>query len=464
MRIHRENWRIWPAAVAVALATSWNAPASADWSATLPLLAACSPATAPELPPRWRAVALMMPFLQGQIDVGEVVYDSALPALRATIYGLKSGTADLLITHDSTYVLVGPHQAPTQCISLGPRLHVPTTPWLTTDAVCLGESPLAGRAVQWWNATGFELARYWIAKDTRLPWRSLFLRRSLDPAVIGDYAMSYFPAFTPLPETNLSALRDFCAAKSDRYGADVPDAPTARDLMVIPNSAGEAERSERIAKLIPGLSYQACSRMTPIRWPDHYVTTAMITPIKLSETPFPALVYYDWTQTGTQLILPFAGRPPTLQGLISLKKNVGYRMVLPPQGNGTCTAVFPGLVRPDWMTAASCECQGVIEHNPTLSPNADSQILSCPIKAQARHIMWNWYSTGGRPLMFTEAMPGGGGVMLADYHDWLPGEKARPGDLELPSVCVGPENGSSSSGAGSSLSNVSCSDCHTTPR
>ena len=39
---------------------------------------------------RWRAVALMMPSLQGQIDVGEFVYDRHVPTLRATIYGLKS--------------------------------------------------------------------------------------------------------------------------------------------------------------------------------------------------------------------------------------------------------------------------------------------------------------------------------------------------------------------------------------
>jgi hypothetical protein len=456
MGTRRGNRRNWLAVTAFALVMLWHTPAAANWTVALPLFDACSPSTPPELPARWRAVALMMPFLQGQIDVGEFVYDRELPAMRATIYGLKSGSVDLLLTDADTYVLIGPHHAPTQCISLGPRLRIPAAQWLAPDAVCVGESPVAGQAVQWWHTTGFDPARHWIDKKTRLPWRSLFLRRALDPAIIGDYAMSYFPAFTSVPDTGLSALRDFCATKSDRYSADLPDVPTARELMVIPNSAAEGERSKRIAKLIPGLSYQACSQMKPIRWPDRYVTTAMVTPIQFTDIPYSSVIYYDWSHTGTQLILPYQGRPPTLQGVISLKKNVGYRMRLPPKGSGACAAVLPGLVRPDWMMTASCECQGVVEHNAELSPAGDGQILSCPIKAQGRRIMWNWYSTDARPLMFTEALPEGGGVMLVDYRDWLPGETARPSDLELPSACAG-------SAVESTFSNASCSACHTTP-
>ena len=448
---------IWLSALAVAV--NWYLPAAAaDSSASLPTFAACNPATPPELPTRWRAVGLMMPFLQGQLDVGEFVYDATLGVMRATVYGLKDGAVDLLITDQDTYVLSGPYGSPSQCTSLGPRLRVPAAQWLTGDAVCVGESPLGDHAVQWWHTSGFDPARYWVATDTHLPWRSLFLRRSLNPAIIGDYAMSYFPAFTPLSETNLSTLRDFCAATPQHYSGELPDVPTARDLMAVPNSSAEAERIERIASLIPGLSHKACSRMTAIRWPDQYITTAMVTPIQFNDTPYSALVYYDWSQTGTQLILPYQGSPPALQGVISLKKDVGYRMRLPPKGNGTCAAVLPGLVKPDWMTAASCECQGVIQHNATLSPTADSQILSCPIKAQGRRIMWNWYTSEGRPIMFTEAMPEGSGVMLADYHDWLPGATIHPSGLQLPNACTVPPGG-----AGSTFSNVSCSDCHTTP-
>jgi hypothetical protein len=293
----------------------------------------------------------------------------------------------------------------------------------------------------------------------------LFLRRSLNPTIIGDYAMTYFPEFTPLPETDLAALRDLYVARSDHYGGDLPEVPTARELMAVQNKAGEAERVERIAEIIPGVSRDACSRMTPVRWPEGYVATAFVTPIQFNDAPYSALIYYDWNQAETLLILPFQGNPPALQGVISLKKGFRYRMRLHPKGNGTCAAVLPGMVRPDWMTAASFECQGVIHQNPQLSPGGDSQILSCPIKAQGQRTMWSWYTANGQPIMFTEAMPEGGGVMLADYHDWLPGETAWPTDFKLPNTCNAPANagGLGPGGAGATFSNVSCSDCHTTP-
>ena len=462
MPIHQKMPANWLALLALALTCFCGESLADDTPPAPPVVAPCNPASAPELPTHWRAVGLMLPFLRGQIDVAELVYDGALPAMRATVYGLKSGAVDLLITESNTYVLAGPHRSPEQCTSLGPRLRVPAAQWLTADAVCSGETPIDNHPVQWWHTSGFDQARYWVSKDSRLPWRSLFLRRALNPAIVGDYAMSYFPVFTPVKETNLSTLRDFCVANSVRYAGDLADVPTTRDLMSLPNAAVVAERAERIAKLIPGLNRDACSRMVAPRWPDRYVTTAMVTPIQFDDDPYSALIFYDWSGTGTQLILPFQGQPRALQGIISLKKNVGYRMRLPPKGNGVCAPVLPGLVKPDWMTVASCECQGVIEHNATIGPPADSQILSCPIKAQGQRIMWNWYTTDGRPIMFTEAMPEGGGVMLADYREWLPGVTARATDLALPNACAVPASNSGPSSTSSTFSNVSCSDCHTT--
>jgi hypothetical protein len=75
--------RIWLAALAIAL--SWYSAAAAESSALLPRFTACIPAIPSELPTRWRAVGLMMPFLQGQLDVGEFVYvaDHACHGLRA---------------------------------------------------------------------------------------------------------------------------------------------------------------------------------------------------------------------------------------------------------------------------------------------------------------------------------------------------------------------------------------------
>src|ERR1700729_2943905 len=92
----RRRKRIWLAALAIAL--SWYSTAAAESSASPPRFTACNPATPSELPTHWRAVGLMMPFLQGQLDVGEFVYDATLHIMRATVYGLKTGAVDLLIT------------------------------------------------------------------------------------------------------------------------------------------------------------------------------------------------------------------------------------------------------------------------------------------------------------------------------------------------------------------------------
>jgi hypothetical protein len=458
--------RCWRGLAALVGAVIWNAPAIAQWSISLPVFSPCSPATTPDLPIRWRAVGLMTPFSKGQLDIGEFVYDGTLPAMRATVYGLESGAVDLLITDQDTYVLSGSHASPSQCTSLGPKLHSPSQQWLSSQAVCFGQAPVASKVLQWWQTprSDADATWYWFSTETHLPWRSLFLKRSLDPAVIGDYAMTYFPIFTPLPTTNLSALRDLCA-KHPVHGDTQTDtaAPTARELMTaIPNPQAEAERSLRIGELIPGLRRDGCSRVTPPRWPDRYVMTAVLTPIRFNEGPYSAMIYYDWSQAHSQVILLFQGRSPVLKDFISLRRRVGYRIGLPSFSGPACEAAFPGMNRPDWMTVASCECQGTIDHNAALSPNAEIQILACPIKSQGDRRMFAWYTTEGRPITFMEAGAQGPSVMLADYDDWLPGQTAQSDILELPRACNQPEGLAGTPGSGlSTFFNLSCSDCHT---
>jgi len=444
------------------IALALHGPAQAEWSASLPLFKACTPATRPQLPERWRAVGLMLPFLQGQIDVGEFVYDGVLPAMRATVHGLESGTADILITDKDTYLLNGPHSSPTSCMSLGPKLRPPSRQWLTDNSVCVGEAPLATHAVQWWQKPGFDTARYWFSTDHRLPWRTSFITRTLDPAIVGDYSMTFFPTFAALPATDLAALRDRCVATAKPVTAkNVAETPTARELMAFTNKTAEAERGKRIGDLIPGLSHEACSRMTPARWPDHFITTAMVTPIKINDPPYSTLIYYDWSEARTQLILPFHSSPPALQGIISLKDKVGYRLHFSksaPNG-GLCVPDLPGAVRPDWMSVDSCECRAVLDRGSPLGSSAESQIMSCPIKLQGQRTMWTWYGTDGTPIMFMEAQPEGSGVMLADYDDWIPDHTGRPSDFELPAACKAATNASVPT-----FANASCSACHTTPQ
>ena len=109
---------------------------------------------------------------------------------------------------------------------------------------------------------------------------------------------------------------------------------------------------------------------TPL-WPDRFITTAIVTPIKLDEYPYSTLIYYNWSEAHTQLILPFYGYPPALQGIISLKDRVGYRLHYSRDRKpGVCAAVLPGIVKPNWMSAASCQCKAVIELGSPLAANA----------------------------------------------------------------------------------------------
>src|SRR5262249_51703101 len=152
----------------------------------------------------------------------------------------------------------------------------------------------------------------------------------------------------------------------------------------------------------------------------------------------------------------FQNMPPSLKAVVALKKNVGYRIYPQPSGP-VCEAVYPGLVRPDWMKAAWCQCKGVIDPNPALSPNAVTQILMCPIKWQRHRMMWSWYTDKERPVMFVEAgARGDGGVMLADYQQWLPGEKITPKNFDLPKECVAPDKAVRAPGSHDTLANTSC--------
>ena len=454
-------------------AASWHASAVAQDVIPLPMFSACAPETPPVLPTRWRAVGLLAPFATEQLDVGEFVYDGTLPAMRATLYGLESGAVDLLITNTDTYLLSGPHRAPTGCMSLGRKFSPPSTQWLSGQAVCSGEAPIAATPVQWWKTPAPDSRTHWLwfKTDTRLPWRSMFMVPSPDPAVIGEYAMTYFPTFMPLAETNLSRLLNLCISRGKQSSpAAVPTAPTARALMAIRNEAAEAERQERIAALIPGLSHQACSRMTPVRWPEQYIMTAIISPIRFEVGPFPSIILYDWSGAAGQAAILYQPRdlPPVPRLFVMLKKGIGYDIRRPRStGLYECPTDYPGMVRPDWMTAAQCQCRGVIDRNPVLSPNGVTQILSCPIKHQAPRVMWSWYMTDGRPVLFVEAAAVGNGLMLADYQRWLPGQKVPATEFEVPKQCFGPDNkvrappGGNRDGL-SKEETASCVDCHTT--
>lgn len=443
--------------------------ASAADSSGLPMFSPCKPATPPALPTRWRAVGLMLPYLRQQLAVGEFVRDGSVPAMRATLYGLESGAIDLLITDKETYRLEGPHDAPNACTALGHKYTVPADSWLSPKSACDGEAPVGTKQTQWWKTAGPDgrATWQWYRTDNRLPWRIMFPTRNAEPAVIGDYFATYFTSFAPISETDLGHLRDLCVAKSQKPDAATAAATTAPELMAASKDIGQSERATRIAKLIPGVSRAACSRVTTTSWPNAFMMTAVLTPIQFKFTPLPSMIYYDWDDAGTMVGMMNSPHtdPPALELESVQTKGVGYGIERRPNGAFACRAATPGVVRPNWMISAGCTCGAVIDHNPEIGPNETSVIRACPVKGEGLHVNWSWYTTEGRPILFTEPEAMGLGLNIADYYRWLPGVKMSRDAFELPAICTPAAEKLGAPPVGKGLPpelTANCSDCHTT--
>lgn len=452
---------------AILAAAGPGGAAAAEPPTGVPIMAACQPAAPPMLPERWRAVGLLIPQQRVQIDVGDFVYDASLPAMRATVVGLESGAVDLLITDKETYRLTGPHDAPTGCTALGQLYRTPERQWLSPDAVCDGEAPVGPKQTQWWKMRTPEgrSRRQWYATDSRLPWRVMFPQRSSDPAVIGDYAITYFPTFTPLHETKLKGLLDYCVANARKPDSATAAARSARELMALGNDLSESARTERTQALIPGISHRACAGLEPPEWPHQFITTGILTPVQFKWTPLPTQLIYDWKRAGTLLgyLYEARTRPPTLEIVSVLRHRIGYSVERLPNRVFACGAKGPGVIRPNWMASAGCDCKAVIARNPQFGPDEVSAIRACPIKNFGLYPMWTWYAASGRPILFTEPRATSTGLHIADYYRWLPGATIPQEDFALPKQCTyeGAQaklpvagNGLAAQGA------VSCVACH----
>jgi len=326
--------------------------------------------------------------------------------------------------------------------------------------------------VQWWKMSADDgRAKWqWYATGTRLPWRMMFPARTPDPAVIGDYGVTYFPTFQRVADTNLAHLRDFCAAKAQKPSDAQAAASSARELMAIGKDIAEPERATRIQALIPGLSRAACSSQKAPSWPHQFVMTGILSPIQFRWTPLPTMLFYDWDGAGTLVGLMHEARtdPPALEMESLLTRGVGYGIERLPNGAFACAASTPGVVRPDWMTVAGCDCKAVIDHNAEFGPDEVSVIRACPVRNEGERVNWSWYTAEGRPILFSEPEAIGLGLNIADYLRWLPGEKMPPESFALPKLCTpaaAAEAGLPPVGNGlPARMTDNCSDCHTTQK
>jgi hypothetical protein len=401
----------------------------------LPGFSRCA-ASPPVLPPRWHAVALMAPFEDGQLDVGEFVYDAALPAMRATVSGVESGTIDLLITSEDTYRLTGPRQSPTACVSSGALFNPPSRQWLSAQAQCAGKAPVMSGLMEWWTMPSENSAATWVwyTASTRLPWRTSRITPSADPAVIGSYAMTNFTSFEALPRTDLAVLRDFCRAGVAAPAHASPSTTSVRALMEAQSGdAGDGPVSA--ARLVAGLDRQACASVKPPRWPSRFEMTAIMIPTNFQRGPYPAEIFYDWNGANAQLTRLHDPANPSSKAVLDglLKGAAGYHVVRDESGVAACERAYPGIIRPDWMTNDQCRCRAVVKNNPALDRNDAIQILSCPVKPSG--VFWAWYGATGRPITFRSTAVIPSGLTLADYFHFT-SKSAFPSEvLDLPAEC-----------------------------
>jgi len=158
--------------------------------------------------------------------------------------------------------------------------------------------------------------------------------------------------------------------------------------------------------------------------------------------------------------------PPAVEIISVLTKGIGYSVERQANGRLVCAAKAPGVLRPDWMAAAGCECKAAIAPNPALGTSEASYIRACPIKAQGLRTIWSWYSGNGTPILFAEPGATSAGLNIADYHRGSPGAKMARETFEVPELCTrAAELGLPPVGHGlTGTAAFPCSDCHVTQR
>ena len=434
------------AAATIALSAT-GLPALAD-DLKLPEFRQCKTTDHPALPAQWTSTVMLEQFKTPrllstfQLSVGEVTMDSVAGAMRATIYGMESEAIDLLVAKESTYVLQGPSDAPTGCTAVGPVWQPPGQDWLNDKAQCVGEQRLIETEVEWWKLPAKPdpaTTWHWYSADKRQPFRSLFASPSDALAVLGQYAMIFYPDFKPVEQTRLPELLEFCRAQ----GGDIPAPMSVAELKAYladnPNEGLEAERDAKTHSLIPGLSLAACGGQTLPGWPakENLGFTTFMTPVKFSVDPFPTEILYQWASEGQRTRLVYPSASDQEYGDALLVGPHGYGINRMRDGSVSCApGVMPGIPQPDWPVKGNCKCRGVLEDNPVLSPGKTTQILTCDMAPPS--VFWTWYTDKQEPVEFyqTESPPDvGTGLALADYYDWKPGAEIPKGAFDVPQQC-----------------------------
>lgn len=429
----------------------------------LPEMKPCAQRTPIPLPEKWEAVTLMSPYLfhgtfpaGANLRVGRFVYDASLGAMRAGVYkvGGDYNLEDLLITHDNTWLLAGSWDDPVCVGTLSEKMTVPGRIWQDSKAVCVGTHATAptihqGPDVDWWKqpspiqAKGAEgQAGDWFWFDQNgFPTRTFFWADHPGlPAVISEYTFSNFYSFEPVADTDLASLIAQCEARAD----ELPVFDEG-DRIVYREEAQEARdgHPEDVADLIPGLSYEACDNpaVQPPHWPANIYMSSFSTAAKFATPkPLSTSVYYNPAGPYLRTRLHKVEEHPANSGqyarafsdaILLDKKSWGvdYAAEAPYDlwdcAEGPHTSI-PGAPHTDWGARGGCQCMGILDNTPVLSPDRVTQVISCPLADYSGDtLFWMWYTVDEppQPIVFLQSRADitiGTGLSLADYYTWQP--------------------------------------------
>lgn len=447
-------------------------------------MGACSNSDPKPLPERWQATTLMAPYLytgeakdldnlssRAELQVGRLVYDGGNRLMRGTRYGAKAGgVIDLLISDKATWVLTGSYENP-QCVAtLANPYKLPSRTWQDPkyQPVCVGNHATAptidtGPKVDWWKqqspitepgAAGKAADWYWFDQNG-YPTRTMFWSKHDGlPAILGDYAFTNFQKFDAGNDIDLKKILATCESAA---------LPVWNEKEVLEQqSKTETPQANAAGTLIPGLSYQACTSLDakPPTWPAEIYMTSFSTAAKYgTPKPLATSVYYKPGVPELRTRLHKDDNGPywsdaLLIGHSSYGVDTGETAPYSPKGCGSGPHTsLPGSPHKNWGIAGSCQCMGVIQNNPVLSPNRNTEIIGCPLplvsadptQQSGNTMFWMWYTITDpmRPIVFLQSKPDvtiGTGLSLADYAHWEP--KAVPDDIfTTPGSCKASSSG-----------------------
>ena len=434
----------------------WGAAAGGQTGAPeLPAISRCPGTAHPALPERWHATYLMAPFIKTQLVLGGFTFDGSIPAVKIGLYGVRGGSAELLVKGRQTYLLAKDGVSEDGCLDLGDTgLRPPPRDWLAFDARCDGHAPIGGRPADWWKmASGFGGAtRMWFDSPSAAPFRLMFVRPAPDPAILGGYAFSYRVRFEDLSAAPRGDLALLCKEKSRRALETGPEA-LRKLLETMEHSRFRANAG--MARLMPELS--ACPAAPAPRWPERAVMTAFITTPNFDEKPRLAQIDYDWRRRALRTEMFEQPGAPVIGEAALLLGGHGYHLSRIDDGRPICGAGMAGVVRPDWPRASGCSCEAEIRGMTPLTPFGPARIMRCPMGSL--RVLWSWFAAGDRPQAFMQTFApdddGTGYLAVVDYHSWMPGSVPREESLKAPAQCPKPDFASQSE-----LHSMGCGVCH----